>query len=481
MSTRLGLQIGQSLMGMGLGLARGIRDQKEAEQEQADKQSEEKIYTLAEQILQNPEAAKSQEYTPKEKLKAMAVAADTTMDEYRQSEAGRNQEMEEMALSYQRVANLGRQYKALRDAGDDESAKEVLKKFVHHARNGVTGFKETGEGQVELELLDGSKRKMNYDLNQGDAFVNAYLKDESTHFKNRAAEKAFIQENNRKAMLSPETWVNEQGQTIEVQKGLIDPQHRIRYNLYYATDPKTGELAPLDSKSVAEGGFRPVKGWEAREKVAKSQYETDVYKAKRGVIGQADPTKAVKTNQGWVAPTNIGGVTQIPESQAPAQKPRIIGTVADEQGQMKALAQKDPYSTEVTAVDTGVKKDRKDKVYTVTDLASGEKVQMTAKEIRANLKEAKALLKNVKDDSGMNLIIPDVEDWDNMNNKKKETILGKVVRLASDTSQPSQVQDAAVKVLAYLEALGITKKGSPQQKKGFDLKQFHPDNYAPLQ
>lgn len=477
MSARLGMQIGYGLANMGNTLA-GVFNEQNA------KADEEATYTLAQQMMTNPDEVNYKDYSAKQQLKAMSLAADTEMKKFRASEAGRREEAQEMALSAQRLKELEKNYKASRSAGDEEAAKNFGKQYVFHARNGVAGFKEKGDGKVELRLLNGETREEEWDLDKVDKFVEAYGKNENVHFQNRVAEKTYIKENNLNAMMNPETWYNENGEEIVVQKGLTDPVTRIQFNLYSKTNPETGIVERISNEEVAKGGYKPPEVWGGKEKVARSQYNTKLAGTKQKAIGTPDLSQTVQTERGAMAPTIGGGqYAPVPEGQTPKQKPRILGTVADEQGQVRALAQEDPYSTDVTPVDTGVKKSGKkeDKVYPVKDPRTGETVQMGDKELRANLKEAKALLKTVKDDAGLSLVLPDLDDWETMSNKKKETILGKVVRLAADESQPPQVQDAAVRVLTYLEALGITQKSSTQPKaEGLDLKQFHPDNYTPL-
>ena len=467
MSYRSGMAIGQGLASIGFGLAGAFKRQdqeanraEEHKWKQEDRAKDQGAEEVAAALSNDPNADLSK-YDPVTRFRGMGRLADQKQKEFRVSKEGMALEREKMAMSVQRVQNLGKQYEVARSQGDDKGAEHIaLTLLGHHARNGARSIEDLGNGKVLVKHLDGSKRELpKPSLKELDGMVRAYLADPKTHINQRLAEQEQIRENNARVIQDAQEWTNPQGQRIVAATGFIDPETRERKNQYLSENNEF-----LTEEQVKAGGFKPTRVWEDRAKVEKAKLGGDLARTQRQSLGQVDPASVFPNRAGSYTGKTIGGGyvsgDKVPETAIPAEDAKY-NQVTTGEGTYGFIKKPGPGSTE-QFIDTGVKAPAKegkaeDVKLPVRNSRTGKIEEKTAKEIRANLKEAKAVLKSVKDDSGNMFVLPSVSQLEKASPEEKETVLAKIERLSTDTRQSQTVRSAAKQVLNYLEALGITQ------------------------
>ncbi len=362
-------------------------------------------------------------------------------------------------MSLQRVQNIGREYLLSRDQGDSQASEKLALDFVHHARNGVRSVEDIGNNKIRIHHMDGSERETDRPTpEQMDRAVQGYLSNPAVHIQNRLNEKQNIREQNFKATNNAELWINANGQEVIAAVGMVDPDTREIKNQFY--DAKT--MQPVDENQVKSGGFQSPKISKDRATHAKASYETEQAEHSQHNLSTVDP-KTVFQNQagGYIGQTRGGSVKSIPGDIAQEMMPQEqsqYGMVQNEQGEYTHIKKPGKFETK-GVIGTGVKAPTKagadNKIYTIRNAITGAVTQESGGEIRKNLKETKAILKDVKDDNGNSFILPDYESFMKSSEKAKETILGRIKRLSQDTKQAPEVRAAAGQALGYLEALGV--------------------------
>jgi len=214
-----------------------------------------------------------------------------------------------------------------------------------------------------------------------------------------------------------------------------------------------------------------IKG-EAEYSKAEADKATSQFQAKRARLAGQNLTtpeweKTFRTQGGqYLAPNAVGGYVPVSASMAKQEKPHFIGgTFTDEGGNVQALAQTDPYSTRLTKVNTGVKVVPKEgSQVSVQDPDTGKQILIPkgqAKQLDNQLKMAKELLADVKDDKGNSLSLL-LEEPSDMNPKKGEMLVDKLNRIIQDPKASKEAKYAAGSAKFVYQAYGVM----PLDRKG---------------
>jgi len=384
-----------------------------------DRQSDQVMAVLNEQ----GEKADLSGFDPITRAKGIAKYAKIQGEKQRNTAEGLALDRQKMALSLDRIQNIGKEYLFARETGDTEAAEKAYMRFAHHAHNNVLEIEPLQNGKYKLYLLDGTSREIDRPSDrQMDESVKAYLSDPKLHIANKKAEEQFIKEANYKASQNPSLWRNKAGQEIIVRSGFIDPETRRPMSQY--EDANT--MQPLTEDQVRQGGFYPAQ-------VAKESSDFDIAevgqkraKLTLGALGTPEYSQSFTTQAGEaMAPLIGGGYGKINPSMLKAKEGDKVSI-------------QDP--------DTGKQ----------AFISEGQ-----AKQLDNQLKMSKELLANVKDDKGNSLALL-LEDPSNMDPKKGEMLVDKLNRIIQDPKASKEAKHAADSAKFVYQAYGVM----PLDRKG---------------
>ena len=470
MSYRQGLAIGESLAGIG-GMIGGIKRQ-QADTEILER--ERRVKGAAHAMGGDPNYQFGDDMPDDEKFDALAYRAKQVAEEQRNTSDAIMIRGKERAEKWKNLNELRHTLTNEVNSGNLKNAAYVAAKTNTLIPNNVTAtVEEGGDGLfiVAKNVATGETKNIPWNeetAKQAVDYANQYRDEKFFDDTDRTVHKFKIEKNFQSM--------------IKGRKKLIDKNTKEVVGYEYEQFGKNGSLFTDDVQTVrkfANGEDIPadqlsnlttVDDAEAKSKYAKSQYETKLAEQSAFNLDTVDP-KSVIQNQagGYTGETRGGSVKTIPTDIAremlPKEDPKY-NMVQNETGEYTYLQHPD-QSGKTRAIGTGVKSPAKEgdggKVYTVKNPVTRQEAQLTGKEIRANLKEAKAMLKDVKDDNGNSLLIPDYEAYINSSKKEKETVIGRIKRIAENSKNPPE-RAVAGQVLGYLEALGISKGSKPSWK-----------------
>jgi len=466
MSYKEGIQIGNALMGIGGALSETMRKQDEAKVKAEERELEKQSDIDAAKALKDPEHLSS---VPEDRqLAVLTKIAKVKADEYRASKEGIELEGLRRKNNYEKVRETNMVAQNLYANGDYNSAAEKLSEGYGYLNDhwgakiekttdaGTPGnvtlkHQFTGETKKFPITKKGVGEALGYFGKFGDPKIYDALEQRN---------KAFVQQYNIEAADKAEVVFDQNNKKVGQLVRYINKDQDGNYDL------DKGPQAFLFAKGKLQQMDELPEGW-TTEKAAKS--EADIAKAgfqkKQAqlggqALGTPDYAHAFQTEGGeTVAPVIGGGYGKVNPSMAKREKPHILGTTTDEEGNVQALVQEDPYSSKVTASKTGIKAAKKEgeSVVNVRIGNSDKTRQMPEKTVRKNLDEAKKSLEAVKDKSGNPFTLPSLDELDSASQGDKETVLTKIERISKDTTnQTPTVRSAARNALNYLEALGIT-------------------------
>ena len=475
MSYNEGMRVGQGLASIGFGLASTFRQQgqeqikaEKHDWEKEDRAKLQKADEIAAKIFDDTKNGKDpdlSQFTPEERLYGASRFAQLQKEQFSVSREGQEAERTKMVNSAARSTELAKKLLSADEMGDEKAVEELGGQLLLRSRlNDVANYEKLQDGTYNITMLDGSTKTVPKPSRREIVEAAKLALDPKAHIQRKAAMWKEVRDYNRVAM-KPKTWVNEKGESIFVQENLAeyDPDTGAinHVNKYFET--ATG-LTPIPPETVKAGGFAPVEKAENEAKVKKAQLGGELADTQRESLGQVDPATVIPNRAGSFTGKTIGGGfvsgDEVPATAIPAEKSKYNQVVT--KNNEYAYSKEPGAESKEQVVYTGIKaptkagKSEEAKIQ-VRDAKTGKAQQMTIKQVRANLKEAKAILKSVKDDSGNTFVLPNLKQLQSASPEDKETVIAKIERLSTDTKQSQVVRTAANQVLNYLEALGVTQ------------------------
>lgn len=471
MSYEEGLRVGGFMSSLGNTFSGIMKDNQQMAIKAEDREKEKLTDVDAAKALKDPNYISQ---IPEDRqLSVMAKVAKAKADEYKTSREGIELEGQRRSENYAKIKEANQIAQVMYEKGDYQSAAYKLAEGYgylndHWSAQVEQGDEQTGApGQVVLKhQMTGETRKLpitKEGVAEGLSYVGKFSNDPKEYNALEERNKAFVQQYNIEAAEKAEDVYDGQGQRVGKLLRMINKDQKGNYDL------DRGPQTFLFSKGQLQHVEQLPEGWTTKKQAGEqSDIEVSQYKAKQanalgGALGTPDYKEAFQAQGGQtMAPLIGGGYGQVNPSMAPKQKPHMMGTVTDDEGNVQAIAQEDPYSTKVSKVETGIKSPSKTKKVRMIDPNTGEQVMISKDEeagMRQTLKMAQELLKTTKDEKGNPLLLLDPED---VNPKDADAYVDKLNRLIDDPKASEGVKHAAQTAKFHYQAFGVM----PLDRKG---------------
>ncbi len=424
-----GLAIGGAFLNLGSAFAGNARAQEKDALDAEKLEREKRVKAAAMGMIESPDSFDSTGLSSGERFDAAVHAAELTAAKQRNDSGVMKLRVQKRANNYGAMRADAQVMNNLLSSGDVEAAsykaKEAFAKIkdgwtaeIHksEAANAPNTFTLTNQFTGETKTYPVNDEYMK----EAAGYINRYRDSPKEADAIDRVTQAYIREENLNSMKNAEEIYSKDGKEFlgytfssykKDEDGISFTEQQERVFLSPGLQPITEAALP--------GDYTTKKRAQGQADIAKSQYIQ-----KKAILGGRNLTtpkldKTFRTEGGkTLAPDAVGGYPEVPPGMVPKQNGRLTS---------------------------------------VRDAKTGKSQQMTVKQVRANLKEAKAILKSVKDDAGNTFILPSLEQLQGASQEDKETVLGKIERLAGDPKRSEAVRTAANRVLSYLGALGITQ------------------------